>query len=328
MNGLSGLINMGNTCYLNAAIQCLSNTQPLTELFVSKRYLEEINIIKKEAMVCREYARLTEALWEDQCIVKPESFKKTIGLFEPKFNNYLQHDSQEILSILINLLHTGLSYKVKINPTGIPRNKLDEMQMESIKIWMNYFKNEYSRILDIFFGQYYSRLVCPNCNYVSHSYDPFCMITLPIGEDNIYDCFNKFTQPEQLNNDNQWKCDNCHQYCNVSKQITIWKPPQILIIVLKRFDYLRLRSSKITNKIDFPLDNLDLSAYVSGYEKYETKYNAYAIINHTGTTNYGHYTAYCKNITNNKWYHYDDQNVSEIGQPTKDNAYVIFYKKI
>lgn len=323
-NGLSGLVNLGNTCYLNSALQCLSNTIPLTEYFLSNQYLQDINRNSKEYSLCNEYKRLLSALWEDSCVVKPLAFKAVLGECEKRFSDNSQHDSHEVLTTIIDMLHMALSYEVNINCRGTIQNEVDKLEIESIKTWSNYFKKQYSNILDIFYGQYSSVLVCPNCKKQSNSFDPFCSITLPITSEtnNLYDCFDKFTSAEVLDTDNQWKCEDCQLYGNSIKKINIWKSPKILVVVLKRFNNF----SKISKNINFPLEDLDLEKYVDGYDKYNSKYEAYGIINHMGNLGYGHYTAYCKNV-NGEWYEYNDMEVRKLSSLRTDDAYVIFYRK-
>ena len=323
--GLSGLYNMGNTCYLNAALQCLSNTQSLTEFFLKEEYRANRN--KKEYKICDEYCRVLNGLWEDNCVVKPVSFKKVLESLDNKFANRDQHDSQEVLFTLIDLFHTALSYEVNITYEGVIKNELDKKMVESINVWGKYFKKEYSKILDIFFGQFYSRVICKKCNYSSNNFDPFSMITLQVLQKNstIYNCFDDFVKYETLDCDDGWKCEHCGKNSNPVKNIQIWRAPDTLIIVLKRFDYNNF-SSKNNNIVDFPLSNLNLEKYVSGYDKYEAVYDLYGIIYHHGDMNIGHYVSACKNI-NNKWYLYDDDTVSTYNKVEKSNAYVLFYKK-
>lgn len=323
-HGLSGLSNLGNTCYLNTASQCLSNTLELTDYILSGQSDTDINTTKKEIKMYREYKRLLNALWEENCVIKPISFKTVLGEFDSKFNNNNQHDSQEVLSTLIDLLHTSLSYEVNMTYRGAIKNDLDRMEVESLKTWGVHFKRQYSKILEIFYGQYHSRLICTNCNKSSNNFDPFCLTSVPITSQcrTIYDCLDEFSGLEELDSNNQWKCEHCNKLSNAQKVITFWKLPKILIIVLKRFNY----SSKIGNKIEFPLDNLDMEKYVDGYHKYESKYEAFGIINHVGNLHFGHYYAYCKNANGN-WYKYDDENVKLLSTVDIDNAYVIFYRK-
>lgn len=325
--GLSGLVNLGNTCYLNAAIQCLSNTIELTDYILSNNSDNDININIKGNNIYYEYKKLLNAIWEDNCIIKPVSFKSILGKIDNRFNNNNQHDSQEILSKLIDLLHISLSYKVNLTYNGVIKNEIDKMEVDSLNIWKEHFNKEYSKILEIFYGQYHSKLTCLKCNKYSNNFDPFCLITLPITQNcnNIYDCLDEFTNNEILDTDNQWKCEHCNNFSNAQKNITFWKLPKILIIVFKRFNY-GISTSKINRKIDFPLDNLDMTKYVNGYQKYESNYEAFGIINHTGQLNFGHYYSYCKNLNYN-WYKYDDEDVIPLSSINLDNTYVIFYRR-
>ena len=110
--------------------------------------------------------------------------------------------------------------------------------------------------------------------------------------------------------------------------MNFWKTPNILIIVLKRFDN---EGNRKDFEVSFPLSDLNLEKYCVGYDKFKSKYDLYAICNHEGNANYGHYWAYCKN-QNNKWYNYNDTDVSEIEEEellktgTK-SVYCLFYKK-
>jgi ubiquitin C-terminal hydrolase len=102
--------------------------------------------------------------------------------------------------------------------------------------------------------------------------------------------------------------------------------PNILVIDLKRFDN---RSQKNQILVTFPIENLDLSSYIIGYKKESYKYDLYGVCNHSGSVSGGHYTAYVKNA-DNKWYHFNDTNVSEVGlidSIISPKAYCLFYRK-
>ena len=152
----------------------------------------------------------------------------------------------------------------------------------------------------------------------------------------LYDLLDNHIVPEKLDNDNKWLSPYANKLVDAEKCNLIWESPKILIILLKRFEYTYTGATKLNNIIDFPFENLDITPYLhpNHMSKY-TKYDLFAINNHTNFSNYGfngisfgHYYSYCKNYTNNKWYNYDDANVSEVDEKdliTK-HAYMLFYK--
>ena len=106
-------------------------------------------------------------------------------------------------------------------------------------------------------------------------------------------------------------------------EIKFWSLPKILIVVLKRF---RNDGNKINKLINFPENNLDLRKYCVGYKKQTNIYDLFAISNHTGSLNGGHYYAYCK-MEDNQWYNFNDTSVTKIKDIETKNAYCLFYKK-
>lgn len=325
--GLSGLVNLGNTCYMNTTIQCLSNTLPFTKHLLSGKFMDSINTKKKEFDFFYQFVRLLKAIWTENYTYEPKSFKKILGEFDHQFANFNQHDSHEVLITIINNIHSALSYEVTINIDGEPKNDLDKMMIESMKSWKRMFKNEYSVMNDIFYGQFHSTTRCTSCNHTNHTYDPFCYISLPIPEkaNTIYECLESYSHKELLDTQNQWKCDGCKENTNAEKKIELWKTPEILIITLKRFNF---RQQKINRMIAFPTTKpLYLQKWTHGYDKASSSYELYAISNHSGHTTGGHYYAFCKN--NGKWYNYNDDMVQEINEEKimTSNAYVLFYRK-
>ena len=328
--GLCGLVNFGNTCYMNSAIQCLSNTFLLTEYIFTNNF-------KSNNVLINEWKKLLKGLYHENCVVSPISFLKTIinianeKDIEFAFSN--QNDVSEFLVFFIDQLHEEIKRKVSITISGSIINNKDKMAFDAMTQWKSFFKNNYSEIINIFYGQLVSRIyVTENNNYQekSSNYSPICFFNLSIpqtsNETDIYDCFDLFTQNIELNGDNKWKCDKTNNYYDAIQNIKIWKFPSILIINLKRFNNSRRKIKKL---IDFPIDNLDLRKYCEGYDAHKSIFNLYAICNHSGNLNSGHYYAYCKNL-NNKWYKYNDRNVSLLDESNivTSNAYCLFYKKI
>jgi len=334
--GLSGLINFGNTCYMNSAIQCMSNIPQLRDYFISKKFGEDINRKSIEMGLVVQWYKLLCGIWENNCVISPNSFRNEVRILAYKqginmnFVGNGQNDVQEFMQFLITSMHNCLSKKVKMTITGKVLNELDKKALEAMKSWKLFFKNDFSYFVDLFYGQHASFIYDLNENLMSTTYEPYCFLTLPIPNTtkkmNIYDCLNLYTTYEKLDGDNKWYHEEKKEYIECYKQIKLWTSPKILIVVFKRFDNEGNKNNAI---IDFPLENLTLSDYSVGYSPHKNKYNLLAISNHIGSLTSGHYYAYCRN-ENKKWYEYNDRTVREISkeQLISPTAYCLFYEKI
>uniref|UniRef100_A0A1J3DMA0 Ubiquitin carboxyl-terminal hydrolase n=1 Tax=Noccaea caerulescens TaxID=107243 RepID=A0A1J3DMA0_NOCCA len=146
----------------------------------------------------------------------------------------------------------------------------------------------------------------------------------------LYKCLEAFLTEEPLGPDDMWYCPGCKEHRQAIKKLDLWRLPEILVIHLKRFSYSRFMKNKLEAYVDFPIDGLDLSSYIS-YKNGETtyRYMLYAISNHYGGMGGGHYTAYVHH-GGDRWYDFDDSHVNPIGQEKikTSAAYVLFYKRL
>jgi ubiquitin carboxyl-terminal hydrolase 8 len=192
----------------------------------------------------------------------------------------------------------------------------------------NMYSKEYSEIWNLFYAVHVSEITRISDNKVIKvSPEPYFIINLSIPPNNkspsLIDCFNHYVDGEIING---YINEEDGKQTDIRKKIQFWSFPNILVIDLKRFDNKSQKNKIIVN---FPLDHLDLSPYVIGYKKESYKYELYGVCNHSGSTFGGHYTAYVKNA-NEKWYHFNDTSVSEVGineSIISSKAYVLFYRK-
>ncbi|XP_012510634.1 PREDICTED: ubiquitin carboxyl-terminal hydrolase 4 isoform X2 [Propithecus coquereli] len=182
--GLCGLGNLGNTCFMNSALQCLSNTAPLTDYFLKDEYEAEINRDNPLGMkgeIAEAYAELIKQMWSGRdAHVAPRMFKTQVGRFAPQFSGYQQQDSQELLAFLLDGLHEDLN-RVKKKPYLELKDANGRPDVVVAKeAWENHRLRNDSVIVDTFHGLFKSTLVCPECAKVSVTFDPFCYLTLPL----------------------------------------------------------------------------------------------------------------------------------------------------
>ena len=121
----------------------------------------------------------------------------------------------------------------------------------------------------------------------------------------LSDCLQAFAKEETLRKSEAWYCSACRDHMEATKKLDVFKLPNILIIHLKRFVYDSYRRDKIDSYVDFPLEGLDLAPFTvgqqAGAEPGSSLYDLYAVSNHYGGMGGGHYTAYVKNLINQKW---------------------------
>jgi len=330
--GLSGIVNIGNKCYSNSIIQCLSHTIKLTDYFLSCKFKQDVveshlrSRPKFNTVLC--YVGLLNKLWTFNELIQPSFFYDNIKLNIKKYNNNNQHDSHEFLIDLLDLFHNVLSYKINVNISGEIKNEHDKLMMESLVYWKNLYKNNYSEIVKIFHGLTLNIIQCNNCKYESENiFESYNSLNININNSNLLnECIEKYFNEFTIHD---WKCDKCNSNgCN--KSLKLWTIPDYLIIHLKRFDS---NGNKINQYIDFPIDDFDLTKYITKKKRDPNNYiySLYAINNHEGSSRSGHYWSSIKNI-DDKWYKINDGHVSKYNnnsdlktQLITSNAYILFY---
>ncbi|XP_071345129.1 ubiquitin carboxyl-terminal hydrolase 8 [Trachinotus anak] len=334
---LTGLRNLGNTCYMNSILQCLCNTPAMADYFNNNCYLEDINrynILGHKGEVAEEFGVIMKALWAGlyKCI-SPRDFKITIGKINEQFAGYDQQDSQELLLFLMDGLHEDLNkadnrkrYKEEEN------DHLDDQTAADLAWSKHKLLNE-SIIVALFQGQFKSTVQCLTCHRKSRTFETFMYLSLPLASTSkcsLQDCLRLFSKEERLTDNNKVFCRHCKAHRDSTKKLEIWKVPPILLVHLKRFSYEGRWKQKLQTSVDFPLDTLDLAQYVIGPKQNLKRYNLYGVSNHYGGLDGGHYTAYCKNTIKQRWYKFDDHEVSDISTSSVKSsaAYILFYSTL
>eukprot|EP00923_Selenidium_pygospionis_P033014 GHVN01058036.1.p1 GENE.GHVN01058036.1~~GHVN01058036.1.p1 ORF type:complete len:921 (-),score=156.41 GHVN01058036.1:341-3103(-) len=181
-----GLYNLGNTCFMNAALQCLCHTLPLTEYFLKEfkeEHLNRTNPLGQEGKIAEAYHEWLIEMWASRRdgSVTPHVLKRAIGQKQSMYMGYRQQDSHEFVTYLLDGLHEDLNRvtnkELTSQPTGDGSQDDDELGGRS---WEVYRKRNDSVIVDNFHGMYRSRLTCPQCHKVSVIFEAFESLSVSI----------------------------------------------------------------------------------------------------------------------------------------------------
>jgi ubiquitin carboxyl-terminal hydrolase 2/21 len=255
------------------------------------------------------------------------------------------------MRFLVSGLHEELKKETRDKPT-VPQEPDPEQW------WMWYRELEKSRLVDVFVGQLRSSLTCGTCGHCSVTFDPFweLSVSLPTRRSfstttyssyhgvgystggssssgtRLEDCLKIFTEEERLDGDEQPYCEKCRCQEPGVKKMTIQRLPPVLVIHLKRFSSYG-RRSKLDTSVTIP-HTLNVSDYTTrgpSCDVSDKQYELYGVSNHSGTVYFGHYTAWCKHYSSNKWFSYNDSQVSPLTVQTptfsSSAAYVLFYRR-
>ena len=242
---------------------------------------------------------------EEGITYKPETISLLKSETFPKFNKKLK-DFFEMKNFSIPLKDTKLAYNkyevhVKFNPESkyINKDTFDIRLVDSIKFDYKPKKKEEKK---------------PEEDDEN-------------GEMTLEKCLKKFCKEEQLEEGDEWYCSKCKKHVLAKKKMELYYVPKILIICLKRFIKDSFSWEKNEDKVDFPIDNLDLKNFVIGPDKDHSKYDLFAVSQHYGSTGFGHYTAVCKN--DGKWFSYNDSSCRQTSSSDAQTsaAYVLFYRR-
>eukprot|EP01080_Neovahlkampfia_damariscottae_P005047 gene5047-8643_t len=291
-----GLNNLGNTCFLNSALQCLMYVPLFNNYLQTRTPIHSKNFSPLDSLF-----DLIKKSKSSTHPISPSEIVRNLKTIGKHFRLGRQEDSQEFIINLIDKMENSILSKFK--------NKLDNKVKET---------NAVRQI----FGGYFLSQVETASGYKSNTYDSFVDLSLNIQNVNsIKKAINNFSKPDILNKENKYKNPITDQYENAKKSITIYRAPLVLIVSLKRFSY---DGRKINKFIQF-----DEILEIKDHSKVQ-KYYLTGIVVHLGSTrNSGHYISFVKG-SNGAWYEMDDECVNQISlkKLLSQHAYILFYSKV
>lgn len=314
-----GFANVGNTCYMNAALKCMFSLSPFAEFVYSNTSLEPVISNIKELF--------TEVMLHNR-LIRPYGFITALNRCIKSFSLLEQNDVHEFISILLECLtkecgHNANDKMLKVlREIEYANTSFDRQRQKMDKDWVTKVSKEYSKLLPMFYGQHICQIICNDCKKIWHNYEIYQNIFVSLDKDSLEQCLHSHFQDVPLPD---WRCDKCQLGNGSSQTIMLWKNPQVFMITLKRFDYDQRIGNFVKNaKLIDIQEKLDFSGYTIG--KTRVTYVLKAVAFHNGSYHGGHYHAVCKHA-NNIWYLHDDEHVIKMGSdmPDMSSGYVFFY---
>ncbi|KAK4549510.1 hypothetical protein LTR36_006507 [Oleoguttula mirabilis] len=276
----TGLVNFGNTCYMNSTLQALSATPPLSVFFMDDAFraqLQRDSWKGSKGVLAEFYANLIRSLWKgDVECIRPTTFRNFCKRLNNAFNNDDQQDAKEYLDFLLDQLHEDLNAMWARTPLRMLTEQEEAKRERMPKLivarteWGRYTHRELSFITSLFAGQHASKLTCMTCGFTSTTYEAFTTISVEIPPEHkwsgrlptLQDCLSSYCSEERLTRDEQWHCTRCQTTREALKRITLTRAPQYLVVHFKRFAQQGRTARKIRVPVDFPLNDLDLAPYM------------------------------------------------------------------
>lgn len=320
-----GLRNLGNTCYLNSVLQCLTYTPPLANFCL--RYLHSSvcdfgagKDKKGECPFCILEKRIARSLSSESVSDAPVKINSCLRIYAEHFRSGRQEDAHEFLRYVIDACHNTCLRLKKLQQQQRGRNGIANggdigVAGETV-------------VKEIFGGALQSQVKCLSCGAESNKVDEIMDISLDIlHSGSLREALQKFFQPEVLDGNNKYKCDNCKELVAARKQMSILEAPNVLVIQLKRFE--GMFGTKIDKPIAFD-EILVLSSYMcKGSKDQQPEYNLFGTIVHSGfSPDSGHYYAYIKDAIG-RWYCCNDSyvSVSNLKDVLSEKVYILFFSR-
>jgi ubiquitin C-terminal hydrolase len=342
-NGFGGLINMGLTCYGNAVIQNLRHLSKLVWIMEEGKYntlfkKKPTERRKKLQDVTSAFAEIVQLIGKckNGQSVRPGTFWKRVPgavqdtLYE-QLASKMCHDSHEFFLFLFEAVHEATSQDVDMRILRPPPTTPEEKLVHgALKAWQDTFTKEYSPLVHMFYGMFHQKTECQECKNVSHRWEAFNALKVPVPQEganfNLMDALREDMVAEDIE---EYVCEVCGPPRRAAKKtMSIWRMPLALVITLKRFT----NDGKKIHTALAPLPAIiDFTPYFSKESPEilgETRYTLRGMVDHHGPPSFGHYTAQCRHLGNDKWYTYDDENTRDMsGAYFGRSNYMLFLER-
>ncbi|XP_017012355.2 ubiquitin carboxyl-terminal hydrolase 36 isoform X1 [Drosophila takahashii] len=307
----TGMINVGNTCYLNSTLQALLHIPALANWLVSEQaHLENCNVAESGGccIVCA-MAKTLLATQSNQSAVRPFLIYSKLKQICKHMVVGRQEDAHEFLRFLVEAMERAYLMRFR------NYKELDQLVKETTPLGQ------------IFGGYLRSEVRCLSCNHVSITFQHFQDLLLDIRKaDSLEDAFEGHFSRERLE-DMGYKCEGCKKKVSATKQFSLERAPITLCIQLKRFSMI---GNKLTKAIAFK-PRIDLSKYAARSPAAQAQpltYRLVSMVTHLGVSQHcGHYTA-IGSTDAGSYYNFDDSYVRPIAMQSvcNTNAYIMFYE--
>ena len=341
--GISTFVNIGNTCYLNTALQVLMHVDEIKKIFLKteKLKLEDPHFFKdKDTRFYECIKAIYKGFWEDDCVIRPIGLVRYLDKHS-YFPFGEQSDSTEVLTCLIQKIHEIICI-TKDKSEDSAKSDLEKL---SIKEWNHHLESKYSQLVNMFWGQYYIKNQCEECGYISQKFETFHYFTLPAvaeGEEDpnspitLQALIKNFMVKKSFDSDNKYHCDKCNKKVdNATNTSSVWKLPNYLIIQFKRYYEVgdgHQKQIRKANRIIKYEESFDPSILLSPehpqLEHSLKTYKLHSGVLHHGGIHGGHYNCFCWNKDSKQWCEFDDQQNMPLDTPSYEDAaiYQLLYK--
>ena len=342
-----GIGNLANNCYLNSAFQVLRHVRPFAQLFQGSDWSTYSRPEKRGYALARQTSTMMNVIWspempERRMVIPTDFIRAFVGYAQECGSEEIRYGSQadasEALQLLIDGLHTHISREVTMRVTGEPTEQPRIEYKQSVESWASFFHREYSKILDIFYGQTQSRVRCTGCGHVSTSYTPWGSLKVEIPGATtpgapappLKDCISLAFSKELLD---EYRCDKCSAIGKTEKTQTISRFPPYMILSIKRFTNTL---QKVRARIPYDEADINFSEYITWptvQKETAAHYRVISTIEHLGGTRGGHYIMRARDDyvegAEPTWLIYDDTRCypSPIGGAATPDTYVLVLER-